>query len=183
MILCLDDIRRFKHSKGQALVEAALIAPLIVFFLFTVIWFAGVMLTWQQISTAARYGTDLIAYTPFSENYIKSDIKNYLCSTDTIGRILDPDRLEITIEINDYEAVKYDFDITSDFLNFNPVNILKSAVGLNPIFVKKSFVEIKYRYKIPKILKVIGKENIEIKAYSELLTGTGSQGAPKRSKI
>ncbi|MDR0819943.1 MAG: pilus assembly protein [Endomicrobium sp.] len=48
----------FKQSRGQALVEAALIVPPIILFLFTVIWFACVMLTWQQISTAARYGTD-----------------------------------------------------------------------------------------------------------------------------
>ncbi|MDR0800865.1 MAG: pilus assembly protein [Endomicrobium sp.] len=177
--------KRFKQSRGQALVEAALIAPLVILFLFTVIWFARVMLTWQQISTAARYGTDLIAYTPFSKEYIEDDIKDYLCNARTIGRTLDPDKLDINIEINDYESVKYDFDnieIISNIVKFNPKDILNMTAGLVPALTKKSIVEIKYSYKIPKILKITDREDIEIKARSEVLSGTGSQGAPKRQK-
>ncbi|MDR3256571.1 MAG: pilus assembly protein [Endomicrobium sp.] len=177
-------LKWIKQSRGQALVEAALIVPLIVFFLFTIVLFARIMLTWQQISTAARYGTDLIAYTPFSEKYIREDIKDYLCNARTIGRTLDPEKLDIIIEINDYESMKYDLSITdiSSITSFNPVNILNTITGLTPVLTKKSFVEIKYSYKIPAILKIIGKENIEIKTRSEILSGTGSQGALKRQK-
>ncbi|MDR3253696.1 MAG: pilus assembly protein [Endomicrobium sp.] len=155
--------KRFKQSAGQTLVEASLIAPLIVFFLIMIIWFARIMLTWQQISTAARYGTDLIAYTSFNEQYIKDDIKDYLCNTKTIGRTLDSDKLNIIIEINDYEPMKYDFNINniSDFTKFNLVSIINNIAGLTPVFCKKSFVEIKYSYKIPKILKILKKKALK----------------------
>jgi hypothetical protein len=165
--------KSLKKSNGQALVEATLITPLIIVFLFMIVWFARIMLTWQQISTAARYGTDLIAYTPFSQKYIEGDIKDYLCNPNTVGRTLDRQKLDVKIEINDYKPVKYDGSIT------NLKNIVAGSSnfeGLIPAFSKKSFVEIKYSYKIPSILKIIGKDVIEIKARSEVLSGSGSQG-------
>ncbi|GHT70336.1 hypothetical protein AGMMS49950_05110 [Endomicrobiia bacterium] len=167
-------LKLLRQSKGQTLVEAALVAPLIIVFLFVIVWFARVTLTWQQISTAARYGTDLIAYTPFSQKYIERDIKDYLCNPDIIGRILDPEKLDIKIEINDYKPVKYD--------NLSSISRLGNLRGLIPGFDKKSFVEIKYSYKIPRVLKITGKKNIEIKARSEVLSGSGSQSASRRQE-
>jgi len=117
------------------LVEAALIAPLIIFFFF--------------------------------------------------DRTLDLDKLDIKIEINDYEAVEYDFDdieVISNILKFNPNDILNMTTGLVLALPKKSVVEIKYSYKIPKTLKTTVRKDIEIKAHFEVLSGTGSQGAPKRQK-
>lgn len=172
-------LKRFKQPRGQALVEAALIAPLIIFFLFTIIWFVRIMLTWQQISTAARYGTDLIAYTPFSKKYIEDDIKNYLCNTNIIGRTLDPEKLDIKIEINDYEP--FDVEHVFNIANFNPKNFFNTLKGLT-VFGEKSVVEITYSYKIPEVLKITDRESIKIKARSEVLSGTGSKGAPKRQK-
>jgi uncharacterized protein (UPF0333 family) len=167
-------LKSLKRSKGQALVEAALITPLIVVFLFVIVWFARVMLTWQQISTAARYGTDLIAYTPFSQKYIEEDIKDYLCNPNTVGRTLDRQKLDVKIEVNDYGPVKYDINVTG---LKNIVNTLSNFKGLIPVFSKKSFVEIKYSYKIPSVLKITGKDAIEIKARCEVLSGSGSQKA------
>jgi hypothetical protein len=167
-------LKSLKKSKGQALVEAALITPLIIVFLFVIAWFARVMLTWQQISTAARYGTDLIAYTPFSQKYIEEDIKDYLCNPNNIGRTLDRQKLDVKVELNDYGPVKYDINIT-DFKNI--VSIVSNFKGLIPAFSKKSFVEIKYSYKIPSILKITGKDVIKIRARSEVLSGAGSQKA------
>ena len=86
-------------KKGQALIEAALTAPLIIFFLFTIIWFGRVVLTWQQLVGAARYGTDLIAYTPYSEEEISRDIRNYLCHGNNIGRTLDRSTDTLKIEV------------------------------------------------------------------------------------
>jgi hypothetical protein len=68
------------------------------------------MLVWQQIPTVARDGTGLVVYISFSKEYIEDDIKNYLCNAITIGRTFDQDSLDIKIEINDSEPVKYDFD-------------------------------------------------------------------------
>jgi hypothetical protein len=174
-------LKHLKQSRGQALVEGALFAPLIVFFLFTVLWFAGVMLTWQQISTAARYGTDLITYTSFSGEYIESDIRDYLCNVKTIGRILNSDRLDIRIEINDYESAEYNFDI-SDIVEATPGRIFNAVMKLTPKLSKSSVVEIRYLYKIPKIFKILGREFIELKARSEVLSGVGSQRVLKRQR-
>jgi hypothetical protein len=169
----------FKNNKGQSLTETALIAPLIVFFLFTIIWFAQIMLTWQQIAGAARYGTDLIAYTPFSKNYIKQDIINYLCDKKTVGRILNKDKLEVTVEIRD--AKKIDFSLSlSNLLEFNPLKVIENITSLNPINEEKSYVEIVYFFDIPFVLKIFGKDNISIKARSEVLSGSASAGEKER---
>ncbi|MDR2395532.1 MAG: pilus assembly protein [Endomicrobium sp.] len=163
-------MKYLKQLRGQALVEAALIAPLIVVFLFAVVWFASLMLTWQQILTATEYGIDLITYTNFDKKYIENDIKNYLCDAKTLGRVLDLNRLIVKVEINDYKPVDVDIDfIKPDIPSFGSLDIVK---GLVP---KNSFVEITYSYKIPKILKVIGKETIKIRSKLEVLSGTGSK--------
>jgi Flp pilus assembly protein TadG len=41
-MVCLKFV---KQSKGQALIEAALVVPLIIIFLFAVLWFVRIMLT------------------------------------------------------------------------------------------------------------------------------------------
>jgi hypothetical protein len=173
-----------KQSRGQALVEAALVAPVIIIFLFAILWFARIMLTWQQISTSARYGADLLAYTPFSIKYIESDIKDYLCAKNTIGRTIDPKKLNIKIEANDYRPVKYDFDITnfSNFMLLNHVNLFNSLKSFDCGLSKESFVEITYTYNIASILKIIGRDSIKITARASVLSGSGSAGGLKRQK-
>jgi hypothetical protein len=166
-------MKYFKQLRGQALVEAALIAPLIIVFLFTIVWFASLMLTWQQIVAATKYGIDLIAYTDFDKKYIENDIKDYLCNARTLGRVLDSNRLSILIEINDYKPIDVDL---SDITNLNSLNVFRSIKGLTP---KKSFVEIAYSYKMPKILKIIGKDRVKISSKLEVLSGSGS---PKFSR-
>jgi Flp pilus assembly protein TadG len=172
--------KSFKKSKGQALVEAALAAPLIVFFLFTIIWFARVMLTWQQLESAARYGTDMIAYTPFSENRIKSDIQNYLCNRSNIGRTLDADNLGIEIVLNDYPriGILLSFEDSAGGISGMLDSIKSYAEGILP-FAKKSYVEVSYSYRTPPLLRLVS-ENITIKARSEVLSGTGSAGSKIR---
>ncbi|MDR3274763.1 MAG: hypothetical protein LBS81_02045 [Endomicrobium sp.] len=104
-------------------------------------------------------------------------LKDYLCNTKTIGRTLDPNKLNIIIKINDYEPMKYDFNIIdiSDLAKFNPVSIINNIADLTPVFCKKSFVEVKYSYKIPKILKIL-KKYVQPKAFQnvkELFTNDG----------
>ncbi|MCL1972610.1 MAG: pilus assembly protein [Endomicrobia bacterium] len=181
-----------KNKNGQALVEAALIAPLMVFFLFTVIWFGRMMLTWQQISGAARYGTDMIAYTDFSKQYIETEIKNYLCNNFTIGRTLDREKLTVTVSIKDLkEPIDFTLDnfITMEIIKnpFKLIGELTSKVEnvwevLNPkklitIEDNKSSVKITYEYKAPPIMRLLRQENIKLKAYSSVLADTGSPGS------
>jgi len=173
--------KRF-HSKGQSLVEAALFTPLIVFFLLTIVWFARVVLTWQQITGAARYGTDLLAYTNYSKSTIENLITSYLCDTGNVGRTLDKDKLTVTVTPHDCSSLDFSlsFDSLSNF--FNPENILGLADSLLFFNSTKSTVDIAYTYKLPSILKIAGQENLTIKAHSEVLSGTGSAGMQKRSK-
>ncbi|MDR3049256.1 MAG: pilus assembly protein [Elusimicrobiota bacterium] len=168
------------NKKGQAMVEAALTAPIIAFFLFTIIWFGEVFLSWQQIVTAARYGTDLIGNTPFSKEYIEKDIQDYLCNENNIGRILDPERLKITIEIKDFP--KLDYTVSLSEINKLFQSITNSVQSMSAIFTgnNNSFVEITYKYKYPSILKLAGKDTFELRARSEILSGTGSAGAKER---
>lgn len=194
-------MRILKNKNGQALVEAALTAPLIVFFLFTIIWFGGIMLTWQQITGAARYGTDMIAYTPYDKRYIENEIKNYLCSNLTIGRVLDRNQLEIEISIKDLkEPIDFTLDnvINESLLDINPIKIIENLIGvfdklknqientwdvvnpknlINPD-ANKSFVEIRYNYKAPRVMSIFMQDDhIQIKARSTVLVDSGSSGS------
>ena len=175
--------KRFGKSKGQALVEAALTAPLIVFFLFTVIWFAGIMLTWQQITGAAKYGTDLIAYTDFSQQSIENNIRNYLCDRNTIGRKLNPDRnvLNIRVDINDQPRMDYRISIFNTE-SYNPLNVLEQIGGIAMPFIENSSsVVITYEYRMPAVFRSLSRrETLKITARSEVLTGFGSAGQKRR---
>ncbi|MDR2860778.1 MAG: pilus assembly protein, partial [Elusimicrobiota bacterium] len=101
--------KQINNSRGQSLVEAALICPIIVFFLFALVWFARVSLTWQQLIGGARYGTDMIAYTDMNKTDIENAIVDYLCNNKT-GRILDSSKLNVNINIAD--ANKIDYELT-----------------------------------------------------------------------
>jgi hypothetical protein len=172
---------RLKQSKGQALIEAALIAPLIIFFLFTVIWFARVALTWQQLVSAARYGSDMLAYTPFSEEDIKKHIESYLCSKMTIGRALDKNKLEIEVKANDFPGADYSLDL-ANISEFNPLDIVTQMTKFLDWDADKSYVELKYKFDIPPILRIGGQSGFEIKMRSEVLSGDGSAAYKKRKK-
>lgn len=161
-------------KKGQALIEAALTAPLIIFFLFTIIWFGRVVLTWQQLVGAARYGTDLIAYTPYSEEEISRDIRNYLCHGNNIGRTLDrsTDTLKIEVHAADFPSIDY-----SAVNILNPMRIINNFHAVFELFKSSlspelSYVEISYKFKTPPVFRLY-KEYITIKAKSEVLTGSG----------
>ena len=82
------------NKKGQAFTEAIFIFPIIIVLIFSVVWFARVLLTWQQLVSATRYGTDMIANTTLSGEDIKKDIKNYLTNKMIEGRRLDTDKIK-----------------------------------------------------------------------------------------
>jgi len=174
--------KRFGNSKGQALVEAALTAPLIVFFLFMIIWFARIMLTWQQITGAARYGTDMIAYTSFSKEDIGKYITNYLCDKGNIGRTLDSSTATLHIDVNIHDQPPHDYSLSliKNIKNFNPVGLADTVKNILPV-VQNSSVTITYTYKTPPVMHIVGIPELNIKAYSEVLSGTGSAGQKKRS--
>jgi hypothetical protein len=66
------------NRKGQAFAEAVFIFPIMAVTIFSVIWFARVVLTWQQLVSGARYGYRYDSKYLFSAADIKKDIENYL---------------------------------------------------------------------------------------------------------
>ena len=104
-------------NKGQAFLEGIFILPIIVVLIFSVVWFARVLLTWQQLVSATRYGTDMIANTSLSKEDIKKDIENYLTHRMIDGRKLNKDKIkEIKIDIKDYTISDVNvFDVTKIF--------------------------------------------------------------------
>ncbi len=159
------------NKKGQALTELALIAPVLILLVISVVWFARVILTWQQLVSAARYGTDMIADTRLSEREIKKDILNYLTHHWIEGRRLDKNKIkQINIDIKDYPQI-----------TFNAFELAKAAIDVDDIVKgivapasQASSVSINYEYDIPGFLASFAYDKkINLKVKSSVLSGTG----------
>lgn len=162
-------------NKGQAFLEGIFILPIIVVLIFSVVWFARVLLTWQQLVSATRYGTDMIANTSLSKEDIKKDIENYLTHRMIDGRKLNKDKIkEIKIDIKDYTI--------SDVNVFDVTKIFTSVKKLFVPTAEMSSVSITYAYDMPKILHWSGKDEFEIKTKLSVLSGTGCKAAKHKRK-
>lgn len=174
-------LKKIKTNKGQSLVEAAITAPLIVFFLFSLVWFARVALTWQQIISASRFGIDLITYTDQSKENIEIQIYNYLCDSGNVGRTLDRNKLTVTANPKDCEEINYTITLSNIFGGIlNPGRLLDNLKSVTPELLDKSSVEITYQYKIPFIFKVTGTEYVTIRHKAEVLSGSGVIGKKRK---
>ena len=155
-----------KNNKGQAFAEAIFIFPIIIVLIFSVIWFARVLLTWQQLISATRYGTDMITNTNLSSADIKKDIENYLTNKMIEGRRLDIDKIkEINVDIKDYESPNYNITDLSKISNFVQGLFIPSA--------ELSTVSIVYSYELPKIMNFVGMDEFIIKTKLSVLAGSG----------
>jgi hypothetical protein len=164
-----------KNTKGQAFTEAIFVFPVIIVLIFSVIWFARVLLTWQQLVSATRYGTDMIANTTLSSDDIKKDIENYLTNKMIEGRRLDIEKIkEINIDIKKYEPISY---------NFTDLSAISSFVqGLFIPSNELSTVSISYSYDLPKIMNVVGMEEFVIKTKLSVLAGSGCKNKIHKRK-
>ena len=143
------------NKKGQAFTEAIFVFPVIIVLIFSVVWFARVLLTWQQLVSATRYGTDMIANTTLSGDDIKKDIRNYLTNKMIEGRRLDTDKIkDITVDIKDYNGIDYNITDLSNISNF--------VQGLFIPSNELSTVSISYSYDLPKIMNIVGMEEFII---------------------
>ena len=155
-----------RNKKGQAFTEAFFVFPIIVVLIFSVVWFARVLLTWQQLVSATRYGTDMIANTNLSCDDIKKDIKNYLTNKMIEGRRLDTDKIkDISVDIKEYNGISY-----------NITDLTKISNLVHGLFVpanELSTVSISYSYELPKIMNIVGMEDFTIKTKLSVLAGSG----------
>ncbi|MBR3653926.1 MAG: pilus assembly protein [Elusimicrobia bacterium] len=165
----------FKNKKGQAFTEAIFIFPVIIVLIFSVVWFGRVLLTWQQLVSATRYGTDMIANTNLSRDDIEKDIKNYLTNKMIEGRRLDVDKIkDITVDIKDYKGIDYNITDLSNISNF--------VQGLFIPSNELSTVSISYSYDLPKIMNVVGMEEFIIKTKLSVLAGSGCKNKIHKRK-
>ena len=163
------------NKKGQAFTEALYIFPILVVLIFSVVWFARVLLTWQQLVSATRYGIDMITNTTLSGEDIKKDIKNYLTNKMIEGRRLDADKIkDITVDIKDYNGIDYNITDLSNISNF--------VQGLFVPSSELSTVSISYSYDLPKIMNVVGMEEFVIKTKLSVLAGSGCKNKIHKRK-
>lgn len=175
---------KFSNNKAQALLETLLIIPVFMVLLIGLFWFSRVLITKQQLTMAARYGTDLIASTNLSQSQIKKEVRNYLSDRNVEGRKLDPNKLgdeNIVVKINSFNVPA--FDGFEDVINpvkmgqllENYIRLLKMPVSYSS---ELSSVELSYEFGVPKIFSPgIGfAKTIKLKARSEVLAGTGCAG-------
>ena len=155
-------MKKVLNNRGQAFLEGVFILPVVVVLIFSVVWFARVLLTWQQLVSATRYGTDMISNTSLSKEDIKKDIENYLTHRMIEGRKLDIKKIkEIKIDIKDYKVK-----------DINISDMLKIFTSIKSFIVpsaEMSSVSITYSYDMPKILRWAGKDEFEIKTKLSVL--------------
>jgi hypothetical protein len=176
-----------RTRRGQALIESVLVIPLLLIIFTAIFWFSRVVLTRQQLLTAARYGTDMIAYTDMNEDQIRREIRTYLCDPGTEGRTLDSSQLpdkNIRIVIDRYMLPEMGF--------YNLSGYAKLARMLDEIAVPlkhTSSVEIYYSIPLPRMFSLWGEylpgaeapRSITLSARSEVLAGTGCHNQHHRS--
>ena len=151
-----------RYNSGQALIENVLMLPILAIIICAVGWFGSVFITKQQLLMAARYGTDLLAYSSFDENSIKREIRNYLCSKNVPGRRLNPDKLTDS-----------KIRIVNNTKKFNASIMVYEVESAMSLFNRdSSFVEISYDFDLPPFMKIGNSGNLTITERSELLTGT-----------
>lgn len=157
------------RSKGQALVENILLLPILCIMISMIVWFSRLVITRQQILTAARYGTDMIVYTKMDESEIRQEIKNYLTDQNIEGRRLNPAKLP-------------DDKIKIDIYRYPKTTVINASA---PVNFTTSSVEIYYEFGVPTIFKAWSSyisnagelpEKIYMSGRSEVLAGTGCKG-------
>ena len=160
----------FLNNKAQAFTEAVFIFPIMIVIILFIIWTARVLLTWQQLVTATRYGTDMIVNTNLSRDDIKKDIENYLTHKNIEGRRLDINKIkEITVNIKDYP--KTDIGVTNLTNLF--ANITGLIKGITLPATELSSVSIVYCYDLPPFLHFIGLKEFNIKTNLSVLSASG----------
>ena len=158
------------NNKAQAFTEAIFVFPIMILMIFFIIWTARIILTWQQLITAIRYGTDMIVNTNLSSQDIKKDIENYLTHRNIEGRRLNIDKIkEITIDIKDYP--KTDINVMNLANLFG--NITDLIKGITLPSTELSSVSITYSYDLPPFLHFIGLKEFNIKTKLSVLSGSG----------
>lgn len=162
------------NNKAQAFTEALFVFPVMIVIIFFIIWTARVLLTWQQLVTATRYGTDMIVNTNLSPSDIKKDIENYLTHKNIEGRRLDIDKIkDITVDIKDYPKIDVSVTNLTGFLG-NIDNFIK---GIALPATELSSVSITYGYDLPLFLRFTDLKEFNIKTKLFVLAGSGCKNS------
>jgi len=156
------------NINGQALTETVILLPALALLFCFIVSMSDFVITHQQLLAAARYGTDLVVHSNFSEEQVKEELTNYLTGQSNKGRCLSQENLSFNIKINSFPI------INQWSTEGNYFNLIKDLIA-DPMKYNAS-VEIKYKLQIfPWIAKITGDQFLYVTARSEVLDGTGSQ--------
>ena len=96
---------------GQALVEFALVIPIIIFMIATFLDLSRAIFNYSSLSNAVREGTRYaIVHDPDDSAEIISIVKNYLASMDPNDVFIYPDRVTLNGTDYVYVTATYNFD-------------------------------------------------------------------------
>jgi Flp pilus assembly protein TadG len=106
--------RKITSRKGQALIEFALVAPLLILLVMGIFEFGRLWMTMNVLTGAAREGVRVAAITAPDVDLVKNTVQNYLTSSNiTAGSISvsGPDaasEVTVTVQIT-YHSVFFGF--------------------------------------------------------------------------
>jgi len=157
-----------KNKSGQALIEIILLLPLLVIMMSVITWYTRLLLTRQMLLTAARYGTDMLYYSPQADaGFVENWIKTYLADPGIEGRRLVKDKIKVKIIDN----------------RPGPVTPFNAMTPINPFNLhnEATTVEVYYEFGMPTIFTAFSSyipnkgelpDKITISARSAVLAGT-----------
>jgi len=159
-----------RNINGQAMAENLLLIPLLIIVIMMLFWFARMVITRQQLLSAARLGTDLILYSGLNQDQIRQEIRDYLCGNDVEGRKLDSSKFS-------------DDKIIINNRSYGKITTFSANAYKIPNY-DTSTVDIYYDLNVPPLVNVWGKwfggswgkQSFRIRAHSEVIAGTGCNG-------
>src|SRR3989339_2037958 len=95
-------------SRAQTILETIMAVPILLIIIAMIFWFSRILLTRQQLQMAARYGTDLMVYTDMNEAQISKELQDYLCTSESGGRVLEKDKIMIRLHIDRFPEIRGD---------------------------------------------------------------------------
>jgi len=107
--------RKSRRSDGQALVEFALLVPLLIIIVLGIVEFGRIWMTMNVLASAAREGARVAAVTSPDHTQVETAVENTLSAANITGATItttdpDPDNNEVTVRVQiDYTVITGSF--------------------------------------------------------------------------
>ena len=116
--------RKGKRSRGTAVVEAALVMPILLLVTFGAIKYGWLFLKAQQITNAARYGARMAALPDVEDDAVKTSIIELLDKANIIVNVDEITIEPVVLPLDARLAVNVHISIPSDRVDILDVSLL-----------------------------------------------------------